>query len=405
MKIFNIFSKVFPLLFLCISLCLTVHKTKGHIEDKMLLNHTALQIEVAEGMNAMYNFQFEVAQSIFEKIRQKYPHHPLPYFLFSLNTWWKILPEIENKFYDKIFLQYISNTIQYAHNLYKNNNNNYESHFFLSAAYALKGRLLGERNQWIKAALAGKKALKYYKKTKEKHNLSAELLFGKALYHYYSAWVYENYAIFRLMKVFVPKEDATAGIAQLKRVAQNAFYTKTEAQYYLLGILVDDLHSYEEALPLASYLYHTFPQNASFQNYYAKVLYMLGKFDQGKTVSYNILQKIKKKSIGYGEESQRYAHFFLAHMHHIEGKLLQAKHFYHKIKIHTEKRKKKNEQKGYYLYAILGLAEIAEKEKEFTLAYKLYRKINSITKKKITIHQKSKKKMVQIKKILKSKKK
>ena len=57
-----------------------------------------------------------------------------------------------------------------------------------------------------------------------------------ALYNYYAEWISENYAILRPVLMFFPDGNKELGIKQLKTVANNAFYTRTEAQYFLMRI-------------------------------------------------------------------------------------------------------------------------------------------------------------------------
>ncbi|MEJ0034452.1 MAG: hypothetical protein WDO15_30835 [Bacteroidota bacterium] len=59
--------------------------------------------------------------------------------------------------------------------------------------------------QWRKAASAGKDALDYLEECKERDNLSVELLFGDALYNYFSVWVPENYPAVRPLLCVLPK--------------------------------------------------------------------------------------------------------------------------------------------------------------------------------------------------------
>ena len=90
----------------------------------------------------------------------------------------------------------MDSTIFVGENLYKNHPAyKTEASFFLAAAYAFKGRLYSdeERKNWRKAVSAGTNALEYLDDSKEKEGLNPELLFGDALYNYFSVWVPENY--------------------------------------------------------------------------------------------------------------------------------------------------------------------------------------------------------------------
>ena len=85
--VFILLIQTFP------GLCLT------HSPDsvEMLLSNAKIQIEATQAVNDMYNFKFDEAEMQFRWIRQKYPDHPLPYFLLGLSQWWKIMPNVENE--------------------------------------------------------------------------------------------------------------------------------------------------------------------------------------------------------------------------------------------------------------------------------------------------------------------
>jgi len=47
----------------------------------ILINNVGMQVEISEALNDLYNFKFEKAERQFRWFKQKYPWHPLPYFL------------------------------------------------------------------------------------------------------------------------------------------------------------------------------------------------------------------------------------------------------------------------------------------------------------------------------------
>jgi hypothetical protein len=114
----------------------------------------------------------------------------------GLIEWWKIMPNTKDTSHDDTFFAYMDTTIIVGENLFKNHPAyKTEAAFFLAAAYAFKGRLYAdeERKNWRKAISVGSSALDYLKYGKEKEGLNPELLFGDALYNYFSVWVPENY--------------------------------------------------------------------------------------------------------------------------------------------------------------------------------------------------------------------
>lgn len=115
-------------------------------KPEYLLLDKSLQFRITEAINSMYDFDFETAERGFAVMRYSYPEHPLPYFLMGLAQWWKIVPDMENKKNDKIFLRFMEETIAKAEVMLEEDPENKEAAFFLAAAYGFKGRLLSERD-------------------------------------------------------------------------------------------------------------------------------------------------------------------------------------------------------------------------------------------------------------------
>ena len=144
----------------------------------ILISGMAMQLETTQALNDLYNFNFAEAEKQFRWLKQKYPWHPLPYFLMGLSTWWKIMPDIRNKSFDDRFLAYMDTTILVAERMHRRPEYRIEAAFFLAAAYGFKGRLYSDedRTNWVKSAAAGKEALNYLDECRELNYLSPELL-------------------------------------------------------------------------------------------------------------------------------------------------------------------------------------------------------------------------------------
>lgn len=247
--------------------------------DYNLLQNPYIRIEATEAINSMYNFEFTKSKNHFNYLKKQYPWHPLPYLLTSLNYWWRIVPNYENEEWDREFLAYMDTTQRLAKRLYKDYNE-IEGAFFLAAAYAFEGRLYSERGWYRKAAIAGKNSLKYLKYSRGHEAYSPELLFGDALFNYYAEWIRENYPWLRPLMWMFPEGDKKKGIEQLKEVARNAFYSRTEAQYYLMRLLATEENDVRGAIQVAEYLNESFPKNAYFERYYLRLLYQSGRYSQ-----------------------------------------------------------------------------------------------------------------------------
>lgn len=344
----------------------------------ILINDVNIQLESTAALTDMYNFKFEKAELQMQGFKQKYAWHPLPYFLLGLNEWWKIEPNTRITKYDERFLAYMDSAISVSENLYeKYPEYRIECAFFMAAAYGFKGRLYAdeERRNWGKAASAGKSALNYLEECKKKNYLSPELLFGDALYNYFSVWIPENYSMLKPLLWFFPKGDKKLGLVQLKEVSYNAFYTRTEAMLWLMRISNSYENDQPRAFQLSEYLHQTFPDNPYFHRYYARMLYAQGLYPALEKEAKMILTRIDSGMVGYEATSGRYAAFYLGQLYGAQRNLDAAKKYYLLAVKFAEEIEAT--ESGYYLYSLIELGEIAEKQgnkaeakKYFTLVKK-----------------------------------
>lgn len=363
----------------------------------ILISDMQLQIDIGGSMNDLYNFKFDKAEQQFRWLKQKYGYHPLPYFLLGLSEWWKIMPNMKNKAHDKKFYAYMDTVIAISERLYEIPRHEIEASFFLAAAYGFKGRLLSseERKSWRKSALVGKQALKYMQKSRGRHDLSPELMFGDGLYNYFSVWVPKNYPLLKPIMAFFPKGDKDLGIKQLKEVSYNAFYTRTEAQVFLMRILNSYENDKPRALQIGEYLHTTYPDNPFFHRYYARLLYSSGKHRAAKPISEKILAKIDSGALGYEGTSGRYAAFFLGQYHETYRQDEKAKYYYNRAVKFSEEIGAT--EAGYYLYSLLALGDIARKAKDNDEARRYYQLVKKQASRSDTAHKRAREKLKRLK--------
>lgn len=337
-----------------------------------LLLDKDIQMELDGAVQNLYNFKYDKAEKQFRSLRRRYPHHPMPYFLMGLNTWWKIMPNIEQtKQYDNLMLAYMDTAITHATKLYEADHQNYEACFFLSAAYSFDARLNGIRHNWRRATVSSKRALNFLEISKQANDLSPEFLCGQALINYYSVWLGETYPLLKPVLLFFPKGNQLLGIQQLRNVAANGFYTAPEAKFFLVKVLAEQKNSQREALAVAQDLVKSYPDNAYFERLYAVLCFNEGEFWECEKVSKNILDKLNRGMPGYEGTSGRYATYFMGWvMQYKVRNLEKAKEYYQRCIVFAESTGET--KSGYYLYANLNLAHLANGEKDVRKAKQYY---------------------------------
>ena len=357
----------------------------------LLMSDKDLQIELAQAIHAMYNFAFDEAEQLLNQSYKKHANHPFIAFIIGLNEWWRITTVDETTDYDEKLIQQMDHVIYLAKQLYKKEPHNYEAVFYMTTAYALKGQLYFQRNKLVKAAIAAKNALNYFKKIHDKKPIDTEILLGDALYNYYSTFLYDQYKIVRPFIRLMGKGDKQQGMLQLRKVAKEAKYTHIEAQAALLYILTDNERSEEslqESIKLVEHLSMTYPNNPIFEVYYAKICYLTGQYNKSMQVAKDILHKVACKKLGYNAFIGRNASYFLGHIHYMyrdnntkqltqeANKLLckKIKKYYLDVKKFAE-TKKSAMQSIYYYYALSDLGKLAEEEGNAKLAKYYYQQL------------------------------
>ena len=321
----------------------------------MVLLNPYIQIETTQAINDMYNFKFEESMRNLTYLKYEYGWHPLPHFLMGLNYWWRIQPNPNDDQYDKMFHAYMDSSIYLAERLYEEPNP-IEGAFFLAAAYGFKARIESDRDNYGAAANNARKALKYLKESREYTEYSPELLFGDGLINYYSTWIRENYPMLRPLMWFFPKGDKELGIEQLRKVSRNAFYARTEAQYYLMDILYNDEKKYAEARMLSQYLHETYPNNSYFHRWHVRLLYEMGRRKKAEEECLEILQRIDSGYVGYESNTGRYASYFLGRIYRSKQPEKSEAYFLKSVDFSVAAGATK---KGYYFHSLYFLGELA----------------------------------------------
>lgn len=355
----------------------------AQIDTSFLLNDKVIQIESTEAVNNMYNFKFDVSDAYFVELQVKHPEHPMPYFLLALSDWWKMMPSLSNSDedfsspYQKSFIENLDLAIDKGEALLDKNKDNAEASFFLCAAHGFKGQFFADKKEYMKAAMQGKSALKYLDGFKGKGSLSPEFLFGESLFNYYSEWIKEEYPLLKPIVSLFPKGSKTKGIAQLKECAHNAFYTRIEAQYYLMRIYYYEKEqtkgeetNIQKAFSYARYLSNFFPDNPYFQRMHARLAYELGYMSECETICYDINYKVNIGMPGYDEKfTGRYASYFLGKILYEKNNYEKSIFYFNKVIAFAESNNLNN--MGYSLSAYYHMGMI-EKSKGNLEASKIY---------------------------------
>ena len=367
----------------------------GNVKDTTsILTDIDIQIEATSAINKMYNYQFEEAEKEFRWLVSEYQNHPLPVFLLGLSSWWKIDAQSSKSYIgesqkenvlDKNFLSLMDESINLSKQIY-DQGNKVDGAFFLAASYGFKGRLLSERRKWSAAAFAGRNAIKYLKEIRKDDLMIPEISFGNGLFNYYSIWISERYPLLKPIIKLFPEGNKNKGVEQLNIASNNSFYTRTEAQYFLMRIYSGE-GKLSKAFQLSEYLKDTYPQNSIFHKYYTQLLYRNSRLNECLKESNNIIVNYKKRKFGYNEDEVRIAHFFLGEIYHSNLNFEKAIFNYKKSIEFSEKIGK--QKMGYSIFSNFSLGRIFFNRNEYKKAKIYFKRVLKLTKRKDDLNKRS----------------
>lgn len=391
---------VIPLLLLITSFTAVSQQSENYtgpydsLAGDILLKNRYVEIEATQAMYDLYNMNFDRANRQLNYLKKQYGWHPLPYFLYGLSYWWRILPYgAQETKWDDTFLAYMDTAEVLSKKLYKEVSET-EGAFFLAAVYSFQGRLYSERGDYIKASFVGKSSLSYLDECKGKEDFSPEILFGDGLFNYYAEWIRENYRGLRPIMMFFPRGDKSLGIEQLEETSRNAFYARTEAQYFLMRILYAEEGDIKGSMQIAEYLHDLYPNNAYFHRFYTRLLYQVGRYDEAIKQSKEIISRIDNAWDGYEYNSGRYASFFLGHIYELKHDFEQSKKYFNYSLEYGELTN--SQKKGYHIYSLVHLGRIAMKEKDWDHATAYFQEVKKYTKRKDRAYKEAKEQLQKI---------
>jgi len=393
-------------LLLIISSYIFAQTATQNVTSNWLLLNPDIQMESNDAINDLYNFKFEKAEAQFDKIKKQYPHHPIAYFLIGLSEYWKIVPDDNVETYDKKFHAYMDSAIMYGEALHKEDKNNKEAVFFLAAANGFKGKVYSLRDNYGKAAWVAKDALNYFEFEEQDNELSPEFKFGAGLYNYFREWIPEEKPWLKMLVFPFKHGDKEKGIRQLNEVALNAFFTRTEAYYYLLEIYLDyeynllrselasknitkeeydnKLHKRREsAYKIAEFLHQSYPDNSYFALQYAKITYLTNRISITEKVSLEMIEKANKNYFGYNDKCLRPVNYYVAdYLSRHLGQYERSLQYFNKCVEISEKSNEDFLKHGYCIYSLEAIMRISKDLRHYEKALECAQKIKKYYNKK-----------------------
>jgi len=327
-----------------------------------------------KGIDYVYDLKFDSARAEFKQIVKKQPEHPAGYFFLAMVDWWRIITDFDNTSYDERFLQELDRVIDLCDQRLDKDGEDVAALFFKGGALGFRGRLHGNREDWVKAANDGRSALPIVRKAYELAPDNKDILLGIGIYNYYAEVIPEQYPWVKPFMLFFPKGNKKKGIDQLHEASAKASYAGVEATYFLMQIFQNYEKNHDRALVLAQKLHAQYSHNAIFHKYVGRCFAALGQWDKMRSTYADVAQLVERKNTGYDSYTDREAQFYLGLYDMNTGNYESAlKYLYRADELSRSLDHK--EQSGFMVMTNLRIGMIYDLQKKRELAAVQYNKV------------------------------
>lgn len=349
--------------------------------QQILLPDTAHTM-VKEGLDLVYNLNYDAADKIFEKLRLQYPAHPAGEFLMALNDWWRIKPNIADESavarHTKSFDAHLARTIEMSDDLLGENEFDMVGLFFRGAAYGYRARLKATSNpntnsltDWYSIFRDANEGRKMLLGAQRLAPGNSDILLGSGIFNYYVDEMPRRYSV--LNAVSLPPGDKRIGLKMLRIAAERSLYSAVEADYALIEILTNFERDYRGALSIAARLHNRYPNNPDFHKYYARNLYYTRDFDRAYDEWGTLMKKVKANKTGFSLSMVRQGLYYMGDIKLKVGDAAKA------VEILTQaikvNERLNEEDSGYYVASMLKLANAYDKLGKRKDALKWYKEV------------------------------
>ncbi len=327
-----------------------------------------------KGIDYVYNLRLDSARAEFTQIVKKQPDHPAGYFFLAMVDWWSIITDFDNTSRDEKFLQRLDRVIDLCDQRLDKDENDVAALFFKGGALGFRGRLRGNREDWVKAANDGRSALPIVHKAYKLAPANKDILLGIGIYNYYAEVIPEQFPWVKPIMIFFPKGDKENGIKQLREASAKASYADVEAAYFLLQILQNYEMKHAEALTMAEKLHAKYSNNVIFHKYVGRCLASVGRWDDMRNTYADIVQRVQQKQTGYDAYTEREAQYYLGLYDMNAGEYDTALRCFYRADDLSRSLDHK-EQSGFMVLTNLKIGMIYDVQKKRDLAAKQYNKV------------------------------
>jgi tetratricopeptide (TPR) repeat protein len=285
---------------------------------------TDIERGVLKGLDNCYNFRWGKADDEFQKLIDKYPDDLRGYHYKSTISLWYYLSSKSPDDYQN-FVRYSDLALEKGVKQLDNDPDNEIILYTLGTAYSSRAIVFAKAESYLNAAWASKKSESYLNDALKINPKRADAYLGLGLYNFAVGQIPSGFKW--ALSLAGIKGNKELGIHYLRKAANEGYFSKTEASYYLSQIYSESLNNYEMAANFLKPLVRKYPDNLLF-NYSMGVLEIKRK---NLSQADRIISKILRTNETNFKELIYFSNFLMGDIYFKENNFNSAKEYYLKF--------------------------------------------------------------------------
>jgi hypothetical protein len=246
------------------------------------LQDPTTKLQIHEGLNHLYDYNFQASSENFLQVKNKYPHNPAAYLLFAMQWEQQYFPLKDHPVQSKNYLAYLEKCYQLAQNAFDKNNQDLESAFFCSASLGFLAAYEADNQKFFAAVNYAKKAYAFMKIGLLNSDRQPEFLYSSGIYNYYRISYPDLHPIIKPFMFFFQDGDKKKGLMNLELATKKTLFVKNESLFYLGYIYNKYEGTPAKALPFNTLLIQKHPNNHWYLLQRAELLTLIGHYEEAE---------------------------------------------------------------------------------------------------------------------------
>ena len=265
-------SKILLVLVLCLS--------TSSLNSQFLKDSTSLNL-IKEGIDNVYNFQFDKADKVSEELGKLYPGQPVVYLFKGMVTYWENYPLITTSSARASFEEDMRKCIELSD---KNKNSSAEVEILLVNLCARGLLLLYYTDNYLSLDVfpLATSTYQYIRRSFDFTAYYSDFYFFTGVYNYYREAYPEAYPIYKPLALLFPKGSKVKGLEELQIVSKNSIILKAEAFSFLSAIFLTFENNFQQATYFSKSLHTLYPDNPEYLGAYIKNLLLIKRYDEAE---------------------------------------------------------------------------------------------------------------------------